>query len=109
MIIMLVVNTETVPGYEVDKVIGLVRGNSVRAKNVGQDIKASFRNIVGGEVSEYDQMLTDSRESAVNRMVKEAEEKNADAVVNIRFTTSGIMGSAAEILAYGTAVKLKEK
>ena len=108
MVTMIIVNTENVPGHEVDEVLGLVRGNSVRARNVGQDVKASFRNIVGGEVKEYDSMLTDSREAAVNRMVDEAKELGADAVVNVRFTTSGIMGSAAEILAYGTAIKLKD-
>lgn len=105
---MLVVNTETVPGHKIVEVLGLVRGNSVRARNVGQDVKASFRNIVGGEVKEYDSMLTESREAAVNRMVGEAEDMGADAVVNVRFTTSGIMGSAAEILAYGTAVRLED-
>ncbi len=105
---MLVVNTETVPGHKIVEVLGLVRGNSVRARNVGQDVKASFRNIVGGEVKEYDSMLTESREAAVNRMVDEAEDMGADAVVNVRFTTSGIMGSAAEILAYGTAVRLED-
>lgn len=105
---MILVNTETVPGYDITEVKGIAKGNTVRAKNIGKDLTALFRNIVGGDVKEYTDMLTDSRKRATQAMVKDAESQNADAVVNIRFTTSQISGGAAELLAYGTAVKLKE-
>lgn len=104
---MLLVNTENIEGREVKEVIGLVRGNTIRARHIGNDIIAGLRNIVGGEVKEYTQMISDAREEALLRMREEAELLEADAVVNIRFTTSQVMGGAAEILAYGTAVKLK--
>ncbi len=104
---MIVTNTEFVTGKEIKEILGLVRGNSVRAKHIGKDIKAGFRNIAGGEIKEYTEMLAESREIALKRMVDKAERMEADAVINIRFMTSAIMGGAAEILAYGTAVKLK--
>ena len=102
-------NLDYVPGYEVVKDLGLVRANVVRAKNIGKDIIAGLKNVVGGELREYTEMLSESREIALSRMVKKAEEKKADAVINIRFMTSSIAGGAAEIMAFGTAVKLKRK
>jgi uncharacterized protein YbjQ (UPF0145 family) len=104
---LIIVNTEEIPGKEISELLGLVRGNTIRARHIGNDIMAGLRNIVGGEVKEYTQMISEAREEALNRMAAEAEALNADAVVNLRFTTSQVMGGAAEILAYGTAVKLK--
>ena len=104
---MIIVNTEEIAGREIKEVLGLVRGNTIKARHIGNDIVAGLRNIVGGEVKEYTQMISEAREDALERMLAEAEKLNADAVVNIRFTTSQVMGGAAEILAYGTAVKLK--
>ena len=104
---MIIVNTEEIKGREINEVLGLVRGNTIRARHIGNDIMAGLRNIIGGEVKEYTQMISEAREDALKRMIEEAEKLNADAVVNIRFTTSQVMGGAAEILAYGTAVKLK--
>ena len=104
---MIIVNTDFVTGRELKEILGLVRGNTVQAKSIGKDIKAGFRNIAGGEVKEYTEMLAESREIALKRMIEKAEKINADAVINIRFMTSAIMGGAAEILAYGTAVKLR--
>lgn len=104
---MIIVNTEEIVGEEIVEVLGLVRGNTIRARHIGNDILAGLRNIIGGEVKEYTQMISEAREDALKRMLDEAEKLNADAVINIRFTTSQVMGGAAEILAYGTAVKLK--
>lgn len=104
---MIITNTEFVAGREIAETVGLVRGSTVRARNIGRDIFASLKNIVGGEVSEYTRLMADSREEAMFRMQKDAEKMGADAVVNVRFTTSAIMQGMAEILAYGTAVKLK--
>src|SRR6056297_1098844 len=104
---MLLVNRAQITGREIEKDLGLVRGNTIRARHVGKDIMAGLRNIIGGEVKEYTEMISEAREDALKRMIEEAEKLNADAVVNIRFTTSQVMGGAAEILAYGTAVKLK--
>lgn len=104
---MIIVNTEEIAGREIKEVLGLVRGNTIKARHIGNDIMAGLRNIVGGEVKEYTQMISEAREDALKRMLDEAEKLNADAVINIRFTTSQVMGGAAEILAYGTAVKLK--
>ena len=102
-------NLDHVPGYEVIEDLGLVRANVVRAKHVGKDIIAGFNNLVGGELREYTEMLSESREIAISRMSKKGEELGADAVINVRFMTSGIANGAAEIMAYGTAVKLKRK
>ena len=101
---MIIVSTEGIEGQKVSKVLGVVQGNTVRARHVGRDIMAGFKNIVGGEVSEYSKLLTEARQEALQRMTKEAEGMGANAVVNLRFETSEIMGGAAEILAYGTAV-----
>lgn len=103
---MLAVNTPTVPGREIAETLGLVRGSTTRARFVGRDILASFRMLIGGEIDEYTRLLADSREQALQRMMQDAEQLGADAVVNVRFTTSAIARNAAEILAYGTAVKL---
>jgi uncharacterized protein YbjQ (UPF0145 family) len=104
---MIIVNTDFVSGKEIKEVIGLVKGNTIQAKSIGKDIRAGFRHMVGGEIKEYTEMLAESREIALKRMIEKAEKFNADAVINVRFMTSAIMGGAAEILAYGTAVKLK--
>jgi len=105
---MFLVTTETVEGRQIEQVLGLVRGNTIRARHVGRDIMAGLRNIVGGEIKEYTRMLTQARDEALSRMVKEAEALGANAVLGVRFTTSQTMSGAAEILAYGTAVRLKE-
>ncbi len=104
---MIVVNTDFVPGRKIKEALGLVRGNTIQAKHLGKDIVAGFRNIVGGEIKEYTEMLSEAREVALQRMIEKAKEMGADAVINVRFMTSAVMGAAAEILAYGTAVKLE--
>ncbi|NOZ76502.1 MAG: YbjQ family protein [Euryarchaeota archaeon] len=103
---MIVTTTEEINGYE-KEVIGVVFGNTVRAKNIGRDILAGLKNIIGGELKGYSQMLSDARREAMARMVEQAETMGADGVVCVRFTTSQTMQGAAELLAYGTAVKLK--
>ena len=105
---MIYTTTPTVPGREIEEVLGVVTGNVVQAKHVGKDIVASFKSVIGGEIRNYTDMLTEARHKAISRMVEHALELNADAVVNLRFTTSAIMKNASEILAYGTAVKLKK-
>lgn len=104
---IIVATTEEIPGKKVVKVLGVVRGNTVRARNIGRDIGAGFKNIIGGEIKTYTEMISDSREEAYNRMVNNAIEIGADAVIGFRFMTSMIMAGASEMLAYGTAVKLK--
>ena len=104
---MIVVTSNSVPGKEIAETIGLVRGSTVRARNLGRDIFAGFKNMVGGEISEYTKLLADSREEALQRMVADAQRQGADAVIGMRFTTSAVMQGAAEILAFGTAVKFK--
>lgn len=101
---MMVTNTETIPGKKIVKVLGLVRGNTIRARHLGKDILAVFKNILGGEIEEYTKLLAESREQSIDRMVAEAEALGGNAVVNVRFSTSYIMANAAEILVYGTAV-----
>jgi len=103
---MLLVTTETVEGRKIEETLGLVRGNTIRARNLGRDIMAGLRNVVGGEIKDYTVMLSQARDQALARMVKEAEKLGANAVVGVRFTTSQTMAGAAEILAYGTAVRL---
>lgn len=103
----IIVTTATeVPGKKVAKVLGVVKGSTVRARNIGRDIGAGFKNIIGGEIKTYTEMIATSREEAFNRMVNEADEKGADAIIGMRFMTSMIMQGASEMLAYGTAVKL---
>ena len=106
---MIVVTTDNVPHARVSATLGLVRGSSIRARHIGRDIIAALRNIAGGEVREYTKMLAETREQAVDRMKGEAELLGADAVVGVRFQTSMVMTSAAEMLAYGTAVKLEPR
>jgi len=103
---MIVVNTETIPGRETQQILGLVQGNTVRSKNVGRDIAAGFKNMVGGELKGYTQLLVESRRQSVERMIAQGNELGADAIVNVRFTTSAVTSGAAELYAYGTAVKL---
>ncbi|MBU0497073.1 MAG: YbjQ family protein [Candidatus Thermoplasmatota archaeon] len=104
---MILVNTDFITGKEIKEILGLVRGNTIQAKSIGKDIKAGFRHMAGGEIKEYTEMLAESREIALKRMEEKAQNLSADAIINIRFMTSAIMGGAAEILAYGTAVTLK--
>ncbi len=104
---MITVNTDFIPNKKIIKNLGLVRGNTIRAKWFGKDILAGLRQIVGGELKEYTEMLSEAREEATDRMKEEAEKLGADAIINVRFTTSQVMSSAAEILVYGTAVKLE--
>ncbi|MEM0089201.1 MAG: YbjQ family protein [Archaeoglobaceae archaeon] len=106
---IIITTTDFVPGFEIERIIGVVFGNTVRAKHIGKDISALFKNIVGGEIQEYTEMLSEARKEALNRMIKNAKELGADAVLNVRFATSQTMAGAAELLAYGTAVKLKKK
>jgi uncharacterized protein YbjQ (UPF0145 family) len=104
---MLVVNTGVLEGYRIVQYLGLVRGNTIRAKHIGKDFLAGLRNLVGGEIKEYTEMLTEARNESIKRMKGEAESLGADAIINIRFVTSQVMSGAAELLAYGTAVKIE--
>ena len=105
---MIIVNTETVPGRRIGRVLGLVQGNTIRAKHLGRDIAAGFKNLVGGELHGYTELLSEARRQATERMIAQAEQLGADAVVNIRFTTSAVTSGAAELYAYGTAVTLDD-
>jgi uncharacterized protein YbjQ (UPF0145 family) len=96
-----------IPGKKVSKVLGIVQGNTIRARNVGRDILAGFKNFVGGEIKSYTELTTQARKEAFNRMVNEAVDLKADAIINVRFSTSVVMQGASEMLAYGTAVKLR--
>ena len=104
---MIVVTTPDVPGSHVVQTLGLVRGSTIRARHLGKDIMAMLRNVAGGEIREYTKMLAEAREQAVDRMVDEARAMGADAVVGVRFQTSMVMSGAAEMLSYGTGVKLE--
>ena len=104
---MLISTTEKIPGREIAEVIDIARGSTVRARNIGRDIFAGLKNLVGGEISEYTQLMADAREQAIQRMVADGQSIGADAIVNVRFTTAMVMQGCSEILAYGTAVKLK--
>ncbi|MEM8886904.1 MAG: YbjQ family protein [Bacteroidota bacterium] len=103
---MILTNIESVPGREITESLGVARGSTVRARNVGRDIFAGLKNLVGGEINEYTKLQAQAREEAIGRMIADAERLGADAIVNIRFNTAMIMQGTAEILAYGTAVKL---
>jgi uncharacterized protein YbjQ (UPF0145 family) len=103
---MIITTTESIPDKKIVEILGIARGSTIRARNVGRDIMAGLKNIVGGEIEEYTKLQAESREQAIQRMVKDAERLGADAIVNVRLTTSVVMQRAAEILAYGTAVKL---
>ncbi|MDG1132752.1 MAG: heavy metal-binding domain-containing protein [Pseudomonadales bacterium] len=104
---MIYSTTETIPGKEIEEIVGIVTGNVVQAKHIGRDIMAGLKTIVGGEIRGYTEMLTEARDIAVQRLVADASNKGADAVVGIRFTTSAIMDGSCEIMVFGTAVKLQ--
>ncbi|NRA56148.1 MAG: heavy metal-binding domain-containing protein [Gammaproteobacteria bacterium] len=104
---MIYSTTETIPGKEITEIVGIVTGNVVQAKHLGRDIMASLKSIVGGEIRGYTEMLTEARDIAIERLIASASEKGADGIVGIRFTTSAIMDGSSEVMAFGTAVKLK--
>lgn len=106
---MTIVSSSSIAGYKIVKTIGIVRGNSVRARNIGKDILAALKNIIGGEIEEYTKLMAESRDQAVDRMIKNAEELGANAITDTRFTTSMIMTLAAEILVFGTAVVIEKE
>ncbi|MEE4348830.1 MAG: heavy metal-binding domain-containing protein [Pacificimonas sp.] len=106
---MIVATTETLPNHEISETLGVVRGNVIRAKHIGSDFVAGLRKIVGGELTEYTQMIAEAREQAYDRMLAEADALGADAVVCMRFTTSTVSQNAAEVLAFGTAVRLRPR
>jgi uncharacterized protein YbjQ (UPF0145 family) len=106
---MIITTQDEFADYEITESLGIVRGNTIRARHVGKDIMAGLRSLVGGEIHEYTKMLAESREQAIDRMSAEAKAKGADGIVCVRFTTSAVMQGAAELLAYGTAVKLRKK
>ena len=105
---MLVTTQDELSGYTISETIGIVRGNAVRARHLGKDILAGFRNMVGGEIIEYTKLLAEAREQAIDRMIDDAGKKGANGIVCVRFTTSSIMQAAAELFVYGTAVKLRK-
>jgi len=104
---MILTTTEGIPGREISEVLGVATGNIVQSKHIGRDIMAGLKTIVGGEIRGYTEMLSEARNQAVKRMIADAYEKRANALVNIRFTTSAIMDGSSEIMVYGTAVRLK--
>ena len=104
---MIVVNTESVPGHRVVELKGLVQGNTIRAKHLGRDIGAGLKNLVGGEIKAYTELMSEARREALERMLEQARRLGANAVVNVRFTTSQVAGGAAELYAYGTAVTVE--
>jgi len=106
---MLITTQDEFADYTITKTLGMVRGNTIRARHIGKDIMAGLRTIVGGEITEYTKMLAESREQAIDRMIKEAEKLGANAIVCLRFTTSAVMQGSAELLAYGTSVKVTPK
>lgn len=103
---MIISTTENIPNKEVKKILGITKGSTVRARHLGRDIFAGLKNIIGGEIDEYSKLLNQSRDQAIQRMTKNAEEMGADAIINVRLTTSMVMQTTSEVLAYGTAVKL---
>lgn len=104
---MIITTIENIPGREVGEILGIARGGTVRARNIGRDIFAGLKNIVGGEISEYTKLQAESREEAIFRMIEDAKKMGADAIIGVRLNTSMITQGASEILVYGTAVKLK--
>ena len=105
---MIITTTENIPGYKITEVLGIVMGNIVKSKHIGRDIAAAFKTLAGGEIKGYTEMLTEARNNAIERMINEAEKLGADAIVSIRFASSTVMSGAAEMLAYGTAVKIQK-
>ena len=106
---MIVTTTDNIPGKKIVKTFGLVRGNTIRARHAGKDIMAALKNLVGGEIIEYTKLMAESREQAIDRMIDEAKRMGANAITGTRFTTSMIMGAAAELLSYGTAVLVEDE
>lgn len=105
---MLMTNTESIPGMRVTRYLGLVQGNTIRARHVGRDIMAGFKAMVGGEIKSYTELLQQARAEATERMVAQAQQLGANAIVNVRYTTSSVMQGAAELYAYGTAVTVEQ-
>lgn len=105
---MLIVTTDQIPGKEIIEVKGLVKGSTVRSKNIGRDIGASFKNLVGGELTGYNEMLTEARQIAIGRMVDDAKAQGANAIIGLRLMSSSVMAGAAEMVAYGTAVVIND-
>jgi uncharacterized protein YbjQ (UPF0145 family) len=103
---MIISTTGSIAGKEISETLGMVKGNTIRAKHIGKDILAGLKSIIGGEITQYTEAMSDAREEAIERMTKQAQELGADAIVSVRFTTSQVMPNAAELLVYGTAVKL---
>ena len=106
---MILVTSDNIPGMKITRTLGLVRGNTIRARHIGRDIMAAMRNVVGGEIVDYTKLMGEAREQALDRMVDEAEKLGANAIVAIRFTTEELMKAAAELLVYGTAVIAEEE
>lgn len=106
---MILVTTDTIPGKKITRVLGLVRGNTIRARHIGRDIMAGFKNLIGGEITDYTKMMAESREQALDRMIEDAESLGANAIVGVYFTTTSMMQSAAELLVYGTAVIIEDE
>ncbi len=106
---MIITTTEFIPNKRIVKVLGLVKGNTVRVRHIGKDILAAFKNLVGGEIQEYTKLLAEAREQALDRMIQNAKELGANAIIGIRFSTAYVMTNAAEIMAYGTAVLIEEE
>lgn len=106
---MIIVNTETVPGHRIVEMKGIVQGNTVRSKHMGKDILAGFKNMVGGELTAYTELLTEARREAMERMLSQAQQLGGNAVLNVRFTTSAVTAGAAELYAYGTAVVVEKE
>ena len=102
---MILVNTDFIPGHQIREALGMVRGSTIRAKHIGKDIVAGLRTLLGGEIKEYTEMLVEARAESMRRMELQAEKLGANAIINVRFVTSQVMAGAAELLAYGTAVK----
>lgn len=105
---MIVTTTRDIAGKRIVRTLGLVRGNTIRARNIGRDVLAFMRNVVGGEISEYTKLFAEAREQALDRMIEEARELGANAIVEVRFSTSEVMTGAAELMAYGTAVVVED-
>ena len=104
---MIIVTTDFIPGKTIKKTLGLCRGNTIRARHIGRDISAALKNVVGGEIRDYTKMMAESREQAFDRMIEEAEGMGANAIINVRFSTSSVAQGAAELYAYGTAVRIE--
>ena len=105
---MKLTNTQTLPGYEIVEVLDIARGSTVRARHLGRDFAAVFKSVVGGEIREYTRLMAEAREHAIERMIADAETLGADAIVNVRFMTAMVLQGSSEILAYGTAVKIRK-